>query len=161
MGSSPNRLAGPGDTDPAIPIAMAEALSNAALSALLGGTLQQIYVSESLAWIQIAVGMSRAGQTPWWGEPLSLDQMIYECDKDLGSPSVMDCTQIEWNQLGPQHIRPLLDTITVEPGAVQFFHSSKPNPKDAVNILPFLYILTFPFYRHLLSLYFYCFICSS
>ena len=82
-------------------------------------------MERALVWLQSAAGMSRTGQTAWWTEAASPDEMTYECDADLGSPLLTECTQIEWNQLGPASVSPPSDTVTVGPGVVQFLHSSQ------------------------------------
>ena len=61
---------------------------------------------------------------PWWGDatPTSAsDKVIYECDSNLGSPTVADCSKIEWNQLSPAS-----DMLLVTPGVIEFLRSSKP-----------------------------------
>lgn len=64
--------------------------------------------------------MRRGGGKLWWQFfPLSSNEMNYECDAGLGSPSEVDCTQIEWQQVSPAS-----DTLTVSPGRVIFLHSS-------------------------------------
>ena len=59
--------------------------------------------------------------TPYWRAiPLASDDMVYECDDTLGHPAEVDCSQLEYSQLGPD-----LDTIQVEPGIVRFLTSSE------------------------------------
>ena len=40
------------------------------------------------------------------------DEMVYECDATLGNPSMVDCSQIEYSQLGLAS-----DSVTIEPGS--------------------------------------------
>ena len=67
--------------------------------------------------------MIRGGRISWWdnlhdGE--FTDTTAYECDAGLGTPSEVDCTQIEWHQL-----RPASDSLKVQAGEVLFYHSSR------------------------------------
>ena len=74
-------------------------------------------------WELAAAGMIRSGSTTWWlsaSSSIAADDMTYECDTSLGSPTVADCSQVEWSQLGPPS-----DTVTVGPDQVQFMHSSE------------------------------------
>ena len=76
----------------------------------------------------IILGVSHMGPdgsgslTPWWQQQIapSADEMAYECDAALGSPSDVDCSQIEWNQLMQAS-----STLSVGPGNPTFLHSSK------------------------------------
>ena len=73
-------------------------------------------------WNTQAKSMTRGGARPWW-YPLSssiVDEMNYECDAGLGRPSKVDCTQIEWQQLGAPS-----DSIAVGPEQITFLHSSE------------------------------------
>ena len=78
-------------------------------------------------WEISAAGMTRGGSTTWWisaAQAVKSDEMAYECDPKLGSPSGVDCSAIEWSQLGPASVTPHSDTVTLGPGAVQFLHSN-------------------------------------
>ena len=46
--------------------------------------------------------------------------MSYECDATLGTPGVVDCTQIQMHQMGP-----LNETFEVGPGKTKFLSSSQ------------------------------------
>ena len=66
--------------------------------------------------------MTKGGSRPWWQFPkAAADEMTYECDASLGSPSEADCSHIEWSELLPDS-----DSLHVGPGAVTFLHSSTP-----------------------------------
>ncbi|MCJ1240974.1 hypothetical protein MMC14_008978 [Varicellaria rhodocarpa] len=108
----------PGSTDPSIALALTQVALGASR---LGNPYRGI--SASQVWAAQAAKMSRdsAQQTQTWYETSSslTDQMNYECDAGLGSPSVVDCTQIEWNQLNPPS-----DTLAIDPGVTRFFHSN-------------------------------------
>ena len=111
--SSPDNNPEPGDYDPAIPLAIEGWTANAA----------QQGVDTSSIWTRQADYMTRGGSSiTWWDFPSSAetDEMTYECDSGLGSPSVTDCAQVEWHQLGPTS-----DTLAVGPGSTQFLHSGQ------------------------------------
>ena len=87
--------------------------------------------------------MTRGGSRPWWSPVVpGPDEMTYECDASLGSPSEVDCLHIQWDQLSPAS-----DTVQVGPGSTTFLHSSKLIPKTARSLLT-------QDYRHVLSCYF-------
>ena len=113
----------PGDYDPSVPLAIASynlllnrnKHTHNSPEALRAEAAQQV-------WTDQANRMGRGNTVPWWDldpNALSHDEMMYECDADLGSPSQVDCTQIEWNQLTPAS-----DTLTVGPGHTLFLHSN-------------------------------------
>ena len=69
--------------------------------------------------------------TTWWNVAISPTQqsaleasnkMTYECDAGLGSPSTVDCTKLEWSELGVGS-----DTVKVAPGVVTFLHQGTCN----------------------------------
>ena len=61
------------------------------------------------------------GATPWWSDiNLSMDEMTYECDINLGSPVDADCNQIEMGGSGS-----LSRTLEIGPEEVRFLYSSK------------------------------------
>lgn len=73
--------------------------------------------------------MTRGGSTAWWdnqNDGTFSDDTAYECDPGLGTPSEVDCTQIEWHQL-----QPASDSLKVQAGEVLFYHSSKPFTSEA------------------------------
>ena len=53
------------------------------------------------------------------GATLPPDDMAYECDSGLGSPSEVDCAKLEFSELGPPS-----DTISISPDNPTFLHSS-------------------------------------
>ena len=62
----------------------------------------------------------------WWQLAFStpikplVDDMSYQCDAKLGNPREVDCSQLEYSQLGP-----LSDSISIRPGAPKILSSSK------------------------------------
>ena len=73
--------------------------------------------------------MKRGERQPWWSRVIpdlqlaTSDDLTYECDGNLGNPAPVDCTHIEWDQLGSTSSSPS-DVLTIAPGTVRFFHSS-------------------------------------
>lgn len=113
----------PGDHDPSVALAVSkynifmtrERFTHNSPSALRA-------VADATKWEQQATRMGRGETLPWWQQDpnaSSHDEMSYECDAGLGTPSEVDCTQIEWQQLGPPS-----DTITISPNMATFLHSN-------------------------------------
>ena len=82
--------------------------------------LKKMFEIGARFWSTQVQSMRRGGTTPWWTLPLQKSEMTYECDSSLGSPPIVDCTQVEWQQLGAAS-----DSLTLGPGKVTFFHSSE------------------------------------
>ena len=114
-----------GNTDPAIPFVVAMELEKSADQFPVGSSSSAYYLLLASYWNAASVGMTRGGTTTWYQKSPGPDEMTYECDANLGAPPPVDCTQIEWNQLGPASVSPPSDTITVGPGVVEFLHQSK------------------------------------
>ena len=74
-------------------------------------------------WVSQAEQMKRGGTTAWWTQFSNQvpSEMNYQCDTALGSPSAVDCSQVEWSQLGSTN--PPSDTVTIGPD-VLFLHSN-------------------------------------
>ena len=113
----------PGERDPAIPLAVV-ARENSRAAFLPSNSLVRSFAQVgALHWQTVAFGMARGGSTPWWQAgivPEASDEMTYECDAGLGSPAVVDCSQIQWQQLASRGA-----TVTVAPGEAYFFLSSE------------------------------------
>ena len=91
-----------------------------------GSNTRRLYRIGAQLWSICSAGLSRSGERTWWEEatyqasiPFDVE-MAYECDNDLGSPVLNDCSDIQINQLGPPS-----DTVSVGPGNTQFLHSSR------------------------------------
>ena len=117
----------PGALDPMIPATISRSVLHSAQLSLISSLTQVTqleYMWSAQEWATAAAGMVRGGDVTWWeaASTSAFDRMIYECDPGLGSPAVADCSQIEWNQLGPSS-----DMLVVGPGVVEFLHSSKPS----------------------------------
>ena len=116
-----SKLSAPGNLDPEIPEHLASLIRERAYE-----------FSDNWMWSafrgisKYLLIMGRRGE-PWWGSPLTKaragtlldadDQMTYECDAHLGSPSPTDCSYLEYTELGSDG-----DTVYVDPGAVTFLH---------------------------------------
>ena len=88
-----------------------------------GSESEKLALIKSEMWNAKASGMIRGGSSPsWYNTPTETeslsDEMTYECDSGLGSPTVADCSSVEWAQLGPAS-----DTLSVGPNTI-FLHSN-------------------------------------
>ena len=112
----------PGDFDPAIAVAMSDADQIKSLQAPPESTLRSLHEINSRYWQFQAECMQRGGtMDPWWKHSSSRnDEMTYECDANLGRPSGIDCTQIEWYQVSPAN---RADMVTIGP-ETKFLHSN-------------------------------------
>ncbi|MCJ1258687.1 hypothetical protein MMC24_006520 [Lignoscripta atroalba] len=70
--------------------------------------------------------MTRGGGYPWYGQSSQAEPpnntMTYECDTKLGNPSVVDCSQLQYSQLGKS-----TESLALRPGVVDFLHSGSCN----------------------------------
>ena len=86
--------------DPAIPLMLAHGIGEVDVA--------PEHVSHAAYARQMLLRVALAGESPWFrgggGEgmwdPSDKDEMTYECDSSLGSPRLVDCTHIEYSQLG-------------------------------------------------------------
>ena len=121
VSGEPPRWYKPGDTDPAVPLVIYDHYMGQLMSHSPPPELATVYNQRASAWVTQSIAMVRGGERPWWQWDVAASQdMAYECDARLGSPSEADCTHIEWEQLLPAS-----DTLEVGPGLVTFLHSSK------------------------------------
>ncbi|MCJ1225206.1 hypothetical protein MMC12_001855 [Toensbergia leucococca] len=104
----------PGRSDPAIALALAQSAPSSVAS-IPGERL----LSASQIWSMQAEGMQRGSIRYWYSNVALAADMTYQCDANLGAPSVVDCTQIEWSQLNPS-----FSTLAVSPGITTFLHSN-------------------------------------
>ena len=111
----------PGDFDPAIPSMLSDTQNRRATASVPWG-IDRIRLGASANIFALrATAMRRGQEVPWWFTPLlASDEMTYECDANLGSPATVDCTQIQWHQLGA-----LSNTVQVGPGETRFLSSSE------------------------------------
>ena len=119
--SDSRRHFAPGNTDPQIPMSFARTTQRAreGEAGPVSDILNQIIQIEEY-WTRIGEGMQRGSSKTWWQliSPPPQAEMTYQCDANLGSPPTVDCTQIEWSQLGSPS-----DTLSIGRG-VTFFHSN-------------------------------------
>ena len=57
---------------------------------------------------------------PWWANFAATapdDTMTYECDAKLGNPRPVDCSQLQYSELGV-----LSDNISLKPGSAEYLH---------------------------------------
>lgn len=112
----------PASEDPAIGEIIAATLRVAAGRAPPGSALQRHYQeSESRVAAQI-LWMSRGGNIAWFEVTLGPKEgtMTYVCDPNLGAPTQVDCSKLEYAQLGASS-----DNLHVGPGVVKFLSSGK------------------------------------
>ena len=98
-----------------------DTVNEAYQNALPGTTLRHHFQYGLTQFSLQSLAMRRGSSIPWWWEPASIlpvDTMTYECDTKLGRPRPLDCSQLEYSQLGD-----LSDTITIEPGNITFINS--------------------------------------
>ena len=114
----------PGDTDPMVPALFGMLEMDAFHKTTPGSSEASVRLAGSRFWSTVIAGMSRGGSVAWWSPAFwqASTEMTYECDAGLGSPSTVDCAQVEWSQLGPSS-----DAITVGPEKTTFLHSNTCN----------------------------------
>ena len=109
----------PGAYDPEVPLGLA-AFSTASAARI--NRPSSIGLNAAF-WTSQAQQMQRGGTTAWWTRfsNHAPGEMKYECDTALGSPSPVDCSQVEWSQLGSTNSPS--NTISIGP-EVMFLHSN-------------------------------------
>lgn len=106
----------PGDNDPATVGRLREAVRDAYAARPELPSLR----AYSLYFSLHSLFMKRSESEPWWALTLPLgDTMSYDCDAKLGSPSAVDCSHLEYSQLGYPS-----DTLILEPNVMKTLTSS-------------------------------------
>lgn len=124
--SGPNgRLRKPGDTDPSIPAVLADKFNQLAEPFDHAGEYENplfLHYWKAVCQLDERIDEMEKGSSERWWDPVreQPDEMAYECDAKLGSPAAVDCTQIQWQGLGPPS-----DTIQVAPGVNKLFSTSR------------------------------------
>ena len=113
----------PGDTDPSIPLTIADAVREAWSNTLSTNPMRQILAKRSQYYVAQSMRMRTGGTVPWWSSaanPWKEDEMTYECDASLGRPKDVDCAQVEWGELGAD-----TDVVELVPGVMKTLSSSR------------------------------------
>ena len=124
------KLSSPGDKDASIPMALSQKYRHASLAKEPGSEAWAFNTINSICYQLGAEAMARYGK-PWWEictDPrqgtsrqnalLASEQMTYNCDANLGNPTLQDCLQIEGFQLHSS------DTLHVGPELATFLHQN-------------------------------------
>ena len=114
----------PGNHDPSIPLTIANYHDLHVTNQPGASSAQtELMLRKAELWTTQAERMGAGEAIPWWQLASSAadDKMTYECDNRLGSPSEVDCAQIEWHQLDSTPS----DTLTIGANQVSFYHSSE------------------------------------
>ena len=109
----------PGTYDPEIALALWGASNLAATFLPENSQDHRVLLARADLWRSNAHRMTRGpSERPWFmfSSSSDVDEMIYECDSNLGNPAMSDCAQIEWSQLGHPS-----DSLTIGPEAT-FLH---------------------------------------
>ena len=125
VNNAPNGLPSPGNNDPVIPFFIYWGIKDAASKAPNRSLAQYAMESNAALWDAAGSRVSRGGRTPWYTASSAPSDMTYECDAALGNPQEVDCSFIQWNQLGPASVSPPSEIITVGPGNTFFLNYSK------------------------------------
>ena len=112
----------PGQTDPATAGVLYAAVQGAA-QASRGTGLSRLLQALGYNWER----MTRGGGYFWYQGlrntiDANNDQMAYVCDANLGHPAQIDCSKLQYSEIGPPS-----DTITIRPGAPQILNSGTCN----------------------------------
>ena len=112
-----NKRYSPGNTDPVVPLAIGTYLVTDGINPGDPQSRSKNLKKETY-WNEKSVEMERGSTTTWWslGPPGIEDEMVYQCDSGLGTPSASDCTAINWQQLATQS-----DSLRIGPETI-FFH---------------------------------------
>ncbi|MCJ1236968.1 hypothetical protein MMC14_004952 [Varicellaria rhodocarpa] len=110
---------GPGDYDPAVPMALADSLRRIGNGIRKGNPYAVRYFDDAKVLEMHSKEMERSSlEETWWRDlgTVSTDLMTYECDAKLGSPTAIDCSQLEYSSL----IGAPSDSVTIGPEMDQF-----------------------------------------
>lgn len=80
-----------------------ESVREAWSNSLPGSSTRQLLARRSNFYRSQSARMRTGGSRPWWsatGDPVTQDEMTYECDAKLGRPKEVDCLEIEFGELG-------------------------------------------------------------
>ena len=119
----------PGDYDPMIPLKIYESQRD-----VQGGLLPSSSNPFSRAYLAMSLA-NGDNTTPWFNyvhdyfieSSSSPDEMIYQCDADLGAPTEIDCTYLEDSQFGTPS-----DTVNIDPSRPRTLSMSKSSNTPAL-----------------------------
>ena len=109
----------PGDYDPAVPEVVAGALRGVISGWRKGNPYARRYIKDAQILDSIAAEMDHKFHVDnWWEYPerIRTNQMAYECDANLGSPTAVDCGNLEYSSL----LGAPSDPVSVGPGMDHF-----------------------------------------
>ena len=110
----------PGDTNPRIPLIFAHDLIESASTTHHNDELRDMRYKLARAIHDRGQKMMGQGGTWWEAASNPRDEMAYECDTNLGSPTPVDCSQLQWQGFGNPS-----DSVKIGPGNPKSFSSSK------------------------------------
>ena len=120
----------PGDEDQSIPLLLGGLLSGRADRFSLYSTNRRVIMQRSSQFYGKAMNMASGREGgPWWQQtPVSPDDdTSYECDAGLGAPREVDCSQLQYSQLGGGST----DQVMIGPGTSKVITSGKINCEQA------------------------------
>ena len=125
----------PGDYDPMVAVQLFYYQVLATQREQVGSDGMAALAIQANFWNTQSKLMTRGGARSWWQKPSSVqNEMTYQCDASLGQPSEVDCSQIEWQQLGS-----MSDSIVIGPEKIAFLYSSESPNKLSAPCVPLPY----------------------
>ena len=130
VSNAEKKMSSPGAKDPSIPLVLSQMYKQNMEQAPEGSEQHRKMMGNMYMYYQ-AIQEGYLSKATWWELALSpaeqktleaSDKMTYECDAGLGSPTSVDCAQLEWSDLGANS-----DSVSVAPGVVTFLHQGTCN----------------------------------
>ena len=110
----------PGNYDPRIPSIMADNVASSERNVFGEERVRLDGVINDFTMRSRRMTGGGTGNTWWQSNAALANEMTYECDANLGAPTVADCAHIEWSELGPDE-----ESFSLAEGAVKFLSSSE------------------------------------
>ena len=82
---------------------LGDSVRDAWSNSLPGSPTRQLLAKRSNFYRSQSARMRTRGSRQWWSaavDPVTQDEMTYECDAKLGRPKEVDCLEIEFGELG-------------------------------------------------------------